>query len=1241
MSNPIFKRCAAFILLAGLVLGAAKSQTSQARSPGQTPTLQPRVSFAVHYDHSPRLSELAGMPSIQPESGTSQPARPLPKAVAAQGSPLPGEDSALQAPASLVDMPAADISAANMPAALMPATEFNFEGVNNVNGVLPPDTNGDVGPNHYVQWVNLSMAIWSLNRANHSATLVYGPVPGNAIWNGFGGTCESHNDGDPIVLYDHLADRWFISQFALSFPNGPFYQCIAVSQSPEPTGAWHRYAFLVSDTKMNDYPKFGIWPDGYYMSVNQFTGFGWGGAGVAVYERDKMLLGQPARQVYFDLYTVNANFGGMLPADLDGPAPPYGTPNYYAEIDDATWIPPVDALRLWEFQVDWSNTANSTFGLSGNPNAILPVANFNPLCSATRNCIPQPGTSQRLDDLGDRLMHRLQYRHFGAYATLATNHTVNAGSNQAGLRWYELRRVGGGWEIYQQGTYAGPGGNNEHRWMGSAALDGMGNLAIGYSLSSNSVHPSIAYTGRLASDPLNTLPQGEAILQAGTGSQTSSSARWGDYSMLSVDPVDDCTFWFTSEYLQTTSSAAWRTRIGSFVFPACSSAQKGTLQGTVRSGTNPLANAAIQAGGFTTYTDGNGFYQFPDIPVGVYTVTATAYGYQPGSAGGVVVAYQATTVQDFDLASLPRITVSGTVSDGSGQGWPLYARLHISAAGLATTIFSNPATGSYTIELAEGVEHSFEVSAVSPGYLPTSRLVTPAAPETTENFSLLVDGATCLAPGYANPGACTPLAGGLLVGNVHDLNTGLALNGATISSLDAPGETTTSFATPEDPATGDGFYTLFSSQTGLHSFSATQASYGADTQDIAISLGGVATATFNIPAGRLFADPISLAETLGGSEVVTRTISLGNNGTLEATFNISEVDSAWQALTPGGPYASPTRHTSPKHLTDLDASAVYEYNPPQVATLPGGRVLAQWSSGLEHIWGIGYDSHSDSLWVGNLAAGGGDDRLYRYQPDGSPTFESFLTSGGGAYFMADLSYNPFTRSFWQIGVGGGNCLVEIDPSGLRLSGEQICPAFSSPQRGLAYNPLTNSYYSGSWTDGILHHFDSQGALLESVETGLNIAGLAFNPSTGHLFALSNADQGLDVYVLDVNASYAILGGFEIAGLGDFQQAGMSLDCAGSLWLANQGTQQVLKVESGEQNACLFSEASWLSANPTSGVVPAGGAQAIAVRIDARGMPAGVHHAQLVISSNTPYGLISLPITLTIEPVLLYLPGLYR
>jgi uncharacterized repeat protein (TIGR01451 family) len=455
----------------------------------------------------------------------------------------------------------------------MPSPIANFEGVGNLNAVLPPDTNGDIGPNHYVQMVNTSFAVY-----DRDGVLLYGPFDNNTLFTGLGGPCEDTNDGDPVVLYDPLADRWLLSQFALpNFPAGPFYECIAISQTADPTGAYYQYEFLISNTKLNDYPKFGVWPDAYYMSINQFNQnvLTWGGAGAVAFDRDAMLAGEPdPTMVYFDVGAVTLDFGGMLPSDLDGVAPPAGTPNYFVEWDDSGWLgDPDDTLRVWEFNVDFVIPANSTFGAnpSYDPNTTIATLDVDPDLCGFDLCIPQPGTAQLLDPISDRLMFRLQYRDFGAYQVLLSNHTVDAdGADLAGIHWFELRDTGSGWEMYQENVFSPD--SDLHRWMGSVAMDGAGDIALGYSVSSGAVSPSIYYTGRLAGDTINTLPQGEAIIITGSGNQTHPAGRWGDYSMMAVDPTDDCTFWYTQEYLNSSGVAPWKTRVGSFVFPECASA---------------------------------------------------------------------------------------------------------------------------------------------------------------------------------------------------------------------------------------------------------------------------------------------------------------------------------------------------------------------------------------------------------------------------------------------------------------------------------------------------------------------------------------------------------------------------------------------------------------------------------------------------------------------------------------------
>lgn len=454
----------------------------------------------------------------------------------------------------------------------IPAPSVSFEGVPIdpddpflfISG-LPPDTNGEIGPNHYVQMVNTRFAVF-----DRSGRTLLGPAPINSLFKGFGGKCEAMNDGDPVVLYDQFADRWILSQMAwsvTSFSYGPpFFECIAVSRTADPTGAYNRYAFEIPGAKINDYPKLAVWPDGYYLTFNQFPApdYSWGGQGVAALERDRMVAGDPgARMVYFDLYGVNPNFGSMLPADVDGRRlPPPGSPNYLIEVDFPWFGFPTNQLTTYRFHVDWARPSAST--LSAGP--VVPTAPFDPLLCNLARCIPQKTSLSLLDPLSDRLMFRLAYRNFGDHEALVLNHTVDVGGDHAGIRWYEIRDPGGSMRIEQQGTYAP---DSEHRWMGSIAMDGNGDIALGYSVSGVALNPAIRYTGRLAGDPPGLMTLGEASVIEGQGANTEARGRWGDYTDMTVDPRDDCTFWYTNEYFPTNSDGRFQTRIASFTFPSC------------------------------------------------------------------------------------------------------------------------------------------------------------------------------------------------------------------------------------------------------------------------------------------------------------------------------------------------------------------------------------------------------------------------------------------------------------------------------------------------------------------------------------------------------------------------------------------------------------------------------------------------------------------------------------------------
>ncbi|MDQ6651180.1 MAG: hypothetical protein M3Y84_00375 [Acidobacteriota bacterium] len=474
------------------------------------------------------------------------------------------------------------------------------QGTFSVNNT-PPDTTGAVGDTQYVQWVNASFAVF--NKTTGAVEL--GPVPGNRLWQSLGGNCSVDNDGDPVVQYDKIARRWVLSQFSVS---SGFSQCVAVSTTSDATGTYHLYEFTYP--AFDDYPKVAVWPDGYYVTFNMFNAQDrFIGTRVCAYDRKKMLSGLPATQQCIQL---GSGVFGIMPSDLDGAtsalantqdnpngpaAPPAGSPNYIIGLGSDS-----RSLNLWKFHVDWNTPANSTLGLgtTHQPNATIPVARFTFSCNGSgQDCVPQPGAKnpEKLDTLGERMMFRLAYRRFSDHESLVVNHSVDTGPPNArtAVRWYEIRNPNGpSPTVFQQSTYAP---DTKHRWMGSAGMDKAGNIVVGYSASSTSTFPGIRYASRGPGDPLNTLGA-ETRFQNGTGTQRCKLAsghclcplqdaqgnpvfdsngnarcdtltRWGDYSALTIDPNDDCNFWYTTEYEKDTGAFNWHTRIGSFKLPSC------------------------------------------------------------------------------------------------------------------------------------------------------------------------------------------------------------------------------------------------------------------------------------------------------------------------------------------------------------------------------------------------------------------------------------------------------------------------------------------------------------------------------------------------------------------------------------------------------------------------------------------------------------------------------------------------
>jgi hypothetical protein len=444
-------------------------------------------------------------------------------------------------------------------------TGLSFEGqaaqdTRNIFGFafVPPDTNGAPGADQYVQIVNVTIAVYDKS----TGVPVMAPAAIHTLWTGFGGPCEfeTPDGGDPVVLYDHLAGRWLVSQLQYNSTFTQNEECVAVSTSSDATGTYNRYEFDFG-ANFPDYPKYGIWPDAYYNTINVFGRHSFAGAEACAFDRSAMLAGQAASAICFQ---QPSSVSSLLPSDLDGSTlPPAGSPNYFVGLADSTH------LNLFKFHVDFTHPANSTFT---GPH-LVSVAPFSEICAraTTVACIPEPNPGEKVDGLSDRVMFRLAYRNFGDHESLVVNHTVSGGALGA-VRWYEIRNPRVAAAVFQQGTIEDP---TVDFWLGSVAMDKAGNLALGFSASGRQLPPSIYVAGRGPLDPKGTL-SGPLVIAGGLGVQVKSFKRWGDYSSMTVDPTDDCTFWYTSEYYPVAGnfSINWSTRVGSFKFDSCPGGRK-------------------------------------------------------------------------------------------------------------------------------------------------------------------------------------------------------------------------------------------------------------------------------------------------------------------------------------------------------------------------------------------------------------------------------------------------------------------------------------------------------------------------------------------------------------------------------------------------------------------------------------------------------------------------------------------
>jgi Carboxypeptidase regulatory-like domain len=949
-------------------------------------------------------------------------------------------------------------------------------------------------------------------------------------------------------------------------------------------------------------------------------------------------------------------------------------------------------------------------------------------------------------------------------------------------------------------------------------MDQNGNIALNYSRSDTTLHPQAAITGRLAGDPLNTMGA-EAIWYAGAGSQVNTSSRWGDYTSIFLD-TDDCTFWAINEYYATTTNFQFNTRIGSFKFAGCTSGPTGILEGTVTDGSSPIPGATVTAGVASTTTNAAGHYQFT-LPPGDYDMTASKFGYSSDSANAVPVTDGGDTVQDFELAPGVMVAVNGVVKDGSGEGWPLYAKIVITAPGYpGATLYTDPVTGYYGITLVES-NYNFAVTAVSAGYHPGGGPVTVSATAKNDpggqvvNWSLLVDSPTCIAPGYGPPvgvvfenfesggipsgwtlqtnsgnpwsvttsipceglgnltggtgafaladGLCdylnfnvfddnelitpsvdmsaavspiirwnndfaqsiyyfnttqtvdvdistnggsswtnvwerttsergpgvqtvdisgvaagqanvkarfhyqanpddfwawwwqvdnvflgqagTPCSlqpGGLVTGFVKDSNTGLGINGATVTNLPADGSTKTFAANA-----GAGFYMLFAA-SGSQPFEASQAKYISQDKSTVVVPNSTVGLDFSLDAGKFDMSPTPISSKVDPGATDTQPMTITNSGTGEGHFEVIEINSALKSA-PAGPFASAeARRQALKRIAKAKGSFLAKSGkglpanpnaPPPGRPLAAGDVLASFPTSIPYGWGVGFDTNANDFWVSNIGAYGGGDKDYRYLTDGTLTGDTIDDPWVGA-FVADGAFNTRTGMIWNVNVGGDNCIYELDPIAKVSTGNKICPSFGTSERGLAYDGETDTYYSGSWNDFTINHFDSDGTILDSKNVGLGISGLAYFPGTGHLFVQVSNPSDFAITVLDAKNGYAVVGSFHVSdgAFDDHGGAGMDADCEGNLWMVNQSSQKIFKVASGEEGSC-GSDIPWLSEDPTEGTVSGSGGggggkptgtQPVAVTFDSTSLFPGLRQAQLKLKTDTPYQVSPVGINFTVR-----------
>jgi hypothetical protein len=698
---------------------------------------------------------------------------------------------------------------------------------------VPPDPNMAVGPNDIVQWVNNAFVVF--DKQGHQ---LLAPVADSTFW--ANASCnQAGGFSDPIVQYDRVADRWIVAEVALPYLAGligQYAQCFAVSQTNDPTGAYYMWGYGFG-SNINDYDKITVWPDGYYVTWNIFSGSGaFVGPEACAWDRAGMIAGAAAPS--YVCFKLGGQYASLLPSDLDGSrAPPTGSPNFLLSIDPAS-----KALYLWKFHVDYAQPNNSTFtGVS-----VPGVAPFTSPCLSTQDCIPQPATAQKLDALGDRLMYRVAYRNFGDHESVVANHSVVATGGNIGVRWYEIRNPAGSPTIYQQSTFAP---DTDNRWMASVAMDQSGNIGVGYSVSSGATYPSIRFTGWEVGNPLGTL-QNETFAVAGTGSQTGYN-RWGDYSAMRIDPADDCTFWYTQEYETVTTSVDWNTRIVSFKFQSCGVSLAPTTTGVTSSLNPSMSGDSV-------------------------TFTATV---SPSAATGSVQFFDgATSLGSVALSGGVAATMTSTLSVGSHNITAVYSgdSSYATSTSAALTQVVNGVVVSTMTSLSSSPNPSMfgQSVALVATVTPTSGITTPTGSVT------FLDGTTVLGAQALNSSGVATLSTSSLGVGPHSItakyggdSTDTVSTSNTVSQTVNQANTTTKLTSSRNP----------SSTGSAVTFTATVSPSGA-TGTVQFFNGAVSLGTTAVTNGKATLTTSSLSS--GTHSITAQYSGDGNyNGSTSSVLN--------------------------------------------------------------------------------------------------------------------------------------------------------------------------------------------------------------------------------------------------------------------------------------------------------------------------------------------------------------------